>query len=312
MKSSEVLLKLIRGISGGGSGSGSGSGSDITIPETEPEGTVWANFESNSKTILNSVLYKTKDMEILAQTTQNDSNENTDFIHTGVYDGNTQLYKLSLKSGSTTKNIYMPQDLVYVSKDFYSNSAITAPRERLYYNSEKSKYCIDKYYERLIISPTNLKYTASEQHLNSANTIFFSVTNFNQTYITNNNYLVDNNNQTCVCGNYGWTKPGNMNTIYNITDTEGVFLAYNGLMLRVNKARLTDEGFTTDLGGVQSWLSSLSSKGKPLTLYLPKKEVEIVETNGISDINIITYEGKNELKITNGNGIIKCQYPTAG
>ena len=309
MKSYDVLLKLIRGVSGSGSGSGSGgsSGGGTNIPEIEPEGTIWVDFESNNRTIINSVFYKTKDMEILGQTTQSDEAINTDFIHTGVYDSSTQLYKITMQSGSTKKNIYIPQELIY-NKFAEVSSKITVPQERLYLDTSDSKYYIDKYYERLTIDGSIITYSKS---LGNDTTVCFNVTAFTQSYITENKYLVDNNNTTAVCGNYSWLKPGSLNTIYNTTSTtEGVFLGYNTLLVRVLKTRITDMGYTIDATGIASWLNKLKSDGKPIILYLPKQEVEKVAVSGISDLNIITYEGKNILQISNRNDILKCKYPT--
>ena len=309
MKSYDVLLKLIRGVSGGGSGSGSGggSGAGTDIPETEPERTVWIDFESNNRTIINSAFYKTKDMEILGQTTQSDDAINTDFIHAGVYDSATQLYKITMQSGSTKKNIYIPQELIY--NNFLGvSSNITVPQERLYLDTSDSKYYIDKYYERLTIDGSNAEYVKDRTNESS---ICFKVTAFTQTYITENKYLVDHNNTTAVCGNYSWLQPGNLTTIYNTASTtEGVFLGYNVLLVRVLKTRITDMGYTIDATGITSWLNKLKSDGKPIILYLPKQEVEKVVVSGISDLNIVTYEGENTLQISNGNGILKCKYPT--
>ena len=305
MKSYDVLLKLIRGVSGGGSGGGSGTGTDI--PDIEPEGTIWIDFESNNRTIINSVFYKTKDMEILGQTTQSDDAINTDFIHAGVYDSATQLYKITMQSGSTKKNIYIPQELIYNNFTEVSPK-ITVPRERLYLDTSSSKYYIDKYYERLTIDGSNAAYVRDRTN---DTTICFNVPAFTETYITENKYLIDRNDTTAVCGNYSWLQPGNLNTIYNNNSTtEGVFLGYNALLIRVLKTRITDMGYTIDATGITSWLNKLKSDGKPIIVYLPKQEVEKVVVSGISDLNIVTYEGKNTLQISNGNGILKCKYPT--
>ena len=93
---------------------------------------------------------------------------------------------------------------------------------------------------------------------------------------------------------------------------EKKLLGYNTLRIRVNKSRITDAGFEISTTGIQSWVNSLDSSGKPIILYLPKNSVETIEVSEISDLNIITYKGENTLKIANGNGIIKCKYPTAG
>ena len=69
-------------------------------------------------------------------------------------------------------------------------------------------------------------------------------------------------------------------------------------------------GYTIDTTGVTSWLNKLKADGKPIVLYLPKQEVEKVAVGGISDLNIVTYEGENTLQISNGHGILKCKYPT--
>lgn len=309
MKSYDVLLKLIKGVSGGvsGGGSGSSSGSGTDIPEIEPEGTQWMDFESNNRTILNSVFYKTKDMEILGQTTQSDDDTNTDFIHAGVYDSATQLYKISMQSGRSKKNVYIPQELIY-NKFADVSSSITVPRERLYLDTSDSKYYIDKYYERLTIDGSNATFVSGRSN---ETTVCFTANAFTQSYITENKYLVDANNTTAVCGNYSWLQPGNLSTIYQNTSTkEGVFLGYNTLIVRVLKTRITDMGYTLDTSGIASWLNKLKSNGKPIILYLPKKEVEKLTVSGISDLNIVTYEGENTLQISNGNGILKCKYPT--
>ena len=141
--------------------------------------------------------------------------------------------------------------------------------------------------------------------------LYIFISTFSQSFIYGNKYLVDFNNTTAVCGNYSWLKSGNLSTIYNTASTiEGIFFGYNTLLVRVLKTIITDMGYSIDATGVTSWLDKLKADGKPIILYLPKQEVEKVAVSGISDLNIVTYEGKNTLQISNGNSILKFKYPT--
>ena len=66
-------------------------------------------------------------------------------------------------------------------------------------------------------------------------------------------------------------------------------------MVRVLKTRITYMGYSIGAIGVASWPNKLKTDGKPIILYLPKQEVEKVAVSGISDLNIVTYKGKNTL-----------------
>ena len=141
--------------------------------------------------------------------------------------------------------------------------------------------------------------------------VYIFISTFSQSFIYGNKYLVDFNNTTAIYGNYSWLKSGNLSTIYNTASTiEGIFFEYNTLLVRVLKTIITNMGYSIDATGVTSWLNKLKADGKPIILYLPKQEVEKVAVGGISDLNIVTYEGENTLQISNGNGILKCKYPT--
>ena len=297
MKSSIVLQKLMNGISiGGGNGNG---GEPTTPPEIDPESITWVDFESNGKTIINSAFYKTENMEILGHTTIGE----TDVVHAGVFDGLTEMYKIKLKSGNTVKNIFIPQQLAHIEVEGASG---VSPCERLYYDEASSKYLIDKCYDRFVVKSTDIGYANDRQ---GTETVYFTIASLTQAVISSK-YMTNMNNKTFVVGNYTWATAGDLSTIYQpAPNIEGVFLGYNVCGIRVKKTRLTEEGFATDKNGVMQWLDKLKSDGKPLTLYLPLITAETVETS-VKDLDMITYEGQNRLEVNNGNGIIKCKYPT--